>query len=296
MADIGGQARGDAYPYKGGDAVNAAVERGRKARPVADVLRSSGRALNDSSFEYFDNAVSLLMKTALTEAERGRPVLSEIALIAAGEMRGERDPLAGPAAPPWTDKDKYVTVLLVGDKIKEWIGYDAPGFTDYYPAAVYVADASTSQYKLDAYAELASTLAHEYTHLAMIRMYQNASRPWTDDEEQVLVKRPPRYEPLTKAFDSITFDPDRLRYVENNELREDALKYLSQNWAKYKGRALYAESVPYLVEALFQAARLGEPGAVATVFGSDVLKVFTDLVLPDINAAAQKVRAAGAVT
>jgi hypothetical protein len=295
MAYIGGQARRDAFSYKGGQAVNEAVARGRKAYPVADVLRSSGRALKDSSFEYFDSAVSLLMKTALTEAERGQPVLSQIALIAAGQMCGERDPLGGRGAPPWMDKDKYVTVLLVGDKIKERLDYDACGFTDYKPAAVYVADASHCTFKPDAYAELAGTLAHEYTHVAMIRMYQNASRPWTDDEEQVLLKRPPRYEPLTKAFNSIPFDSDRLRYVENNELRELALKDISQDWARYKSYALYAESVPYLVQAFFQAARLGEPGAVATVFGDDVVDAFTHLILPDINAAAQKVRAAGAV-
>src|SRR5260370_5817355 len=74
MADIGGQARGDAYPYKGGGALNAAGEGGRKARPGSAALRSSGRAPNDSSFGYFANAGSLFMPTALSHAQPGPPV------------------------------------------------------------------------------------------------------------------------------------------------------------------------------------------------------------------------------
>jgi hypothetical protein len=280
--------------YKGGAPLSGPKFplKGEPPYTVEAVLRSSGRAVTDSSFDLFDRAVTFLTATA-----RGNQALSDILLIAASQMHGDSDPLsAEKPPPPWQADQKFVTALFPEENLESRVGYKAEGYTEYYPAAVYVSDYSTTVYERDA--DLACTLMHEYTHVALARIYWNVSSPWTDEDESFrsALDRRARRLALREAFDAITREPAGLYGVPNDDLRT-ALKTLSQNWAGYDGVRRYPESVPYLIEALFTAARFQEQDSVVvTVFGKNVMEVFTRYVLPDVGEAAQKVRAAALIT
>ncbi|MEV1167424.1 hypothetical protein [Nonomuraea sp. NPDC049784] len=264
---------------------------------VADVLRSSGRSMDPEvyrqSYINFDKAIDFLVKTA-----GKHKVLSEILLIAAGQMHGERDPLDPDEPAKWGhDEEKFVTVLIPGNTIEAAVRLPtkAVGYTDYLPAAVYVSDYSTT--KIDPEVHFASTLMHEYTHVVIERIYRNVSVPWKNGDESAAAAGKDRYNALVSAFLSIKEIPDGRWGIHNEDLRK-LLVTLSNDWAGFTHSRRYPESVPYLVEALFLATRFGEQpeSIVKTAFGEAIMDVFTKYVVPDINTAAQKVRKAGAVT
>ncbi|GAA1987951.1 hypothetical protein [Catenulispora subtropica] len=314
--------------YLGGTTVDAAAAKTRAPLPavppgaavrVRDVLLNCGRVLDReeaATFGLYRRALRLLEETASRF-----PPLADILMIAASQTHGGTDLLSGR---PWPDPEhKFVTMLFKGKVLRCQrtaechLGTGCPacpfpaasGVTLEGPAAVYAADASARRVDDEVAAvRLAATLMHEYTHVALRRMYGNVSLPWFEREGvpaaevdprivRLRERRNERVSALMQAFDGMK--PVRIPDAEPNAEVRGYLVDIATDWCAYGAgtKVRYQESVPYIVEAYFHACRLGRQDAVATLFGLFVSSdPFLLYVVPEFADMAAVVRGTGLIS
>ncbi|NUR62170.1 MAG: hypothetical protein HOV87_26450 [Catenulispora sp.] len=317
--------------YLGGPVVDAAAARVRVPLPavpsgapvrVRDVLLNRGRVLDaeeQAAFGLYRRALRLLEETGSRF-----PPLADILLIAASQGHGPADPLTGQ---PWPDppdsERRFLTIVLHGKVLRcaRTAGCRlgtgchtcpfpaASGVTLEGPAAVYAADASARRVDDEVAAvRLAATLMHEYTHVALRRMYDNVSLPWFEREtappelvDRRIVRfrahRNARVSALMEAFDGM-----RTVRIPDSEPNPELRAYLvdiAADWCGYAAgtRLRYQESVPYLAEAYFHACRLHRPDAVSSLYGLLVSGApFVQFLAPEFADFAAVVRAGGQIS
>ncbi|MFK0147059.1 hypothetical protein ACIQUZ_18450 [Streptomyces griseus] len=278
---------------------------------VGDVLRYSVRAGSVEQYDVFNDTVLYL----LFDREPLRGHLADILYIAAGVTIGAVDPLEahrgtrpwnirvhpepeGPSADrgaqPWSGLDRFVTVLLPEGEPLVVQGHRGAGYTQYFPAAVYLAGVPAEDLRTDA-VPLTANLLHEYTHVALGRIYANASLPWPDDRSY----EPDRTDTLRRAFAAAVAAGRRalareLTAVSHAGLRQ-VLKHLAESLRDMRPEDWDREAVPCLVEAEVAAFYHGEPEAVSAVFGPGLPAAFERYVAPELEAAAGAVEAAALI-
>ncbi|NUP51531.1 MAG: hypothetical protein HOW97_30075 [Catenulispora sp.] len=314
--------------YLGGPAVDAAAARVRAPLPagppgapvrVRDALLNCGRVLDPeepATFGRYRRALRLLEEAA----SRYQP-LADILMIAASQTRGPVDLLSGR---PWDGPGRtFVTIVLQGKELRcprtarcrlrtgcRVCPFPAAsGVTLEAPAAVYAADASARRVDEEVAAvRLASTLMHEYTHVALRRMYDNASLPWFAREtappdlvDRRFVRfrehRNVRVSALMQAFDGMK--TVRVPDAEPNPELRAYLVDIAADWCSYAAgtKLRYQESVPYVAEAYFHAHRLNRPDSVELLFGLFAGSApFTQYVAPEFADLAAVVRSGGQLT
>lgn len=268
---------------------------------VGDVLRHSVRAESAEHYEVFDGTVLDL----LVHRMGLRGALADIVYIAAGEMIGPVDPLeayrrtrpwniedrsrqADGDARPWSALDRFLTVLLPEGEPLFVLGQRGAGYTQYHPAAVYLVGGAADDLKRDA-VPMTASLVHEYTHLALGRIYANAGLPWPDDR---------RYDPgrtyaLRTAFAvaakaAETALGSGLTGITSPGLRE-ILQHIARTLAGMSPVDLDREAIPYLIEAEVAAACHDEPEAVSAVFGTALPVAFGQYVAPELAGAVEAI-------
>jgi hypothetical protein len=291
--------------YKGGKITDDIVAKGTLAplpavaagtpQRVHDVLLFSGRAERNSHFK-FSQAVEQLMRVAATST-----LLTDILTVVAGQMYGAADPLeTDPTAAPWLPERRFVTVIFAGRALPR-PQFSALGETVDGPASVFVADNPVDdQTSGDPTFELATTLMHEYTHAALMRVYRNGGEPWAEPVKlsaQAAETRRAAQNALRPAFNAVTagpvdtatpYDPDL-----KVKLAKIAKNFLAHNVSQ---AAMARECVPYLVEALFsEGYLLAKQGSVRRWFGDALPDAVAKHVEPDIAAAARRTREARVV-
>ncbi|MFJ7415275.1 hypothetical protein ACIQWZ_31390 [Streptomyces sp. NPDC098077] len=281
---------------------------------VGDVLRHSVRAESVEQYEAFDTTVLRLLVDRmdlrlLVGRMDLRGALADIVYIAAGEMIGPVDPLeayrrtrpwniedrswqADGDARPWSALDRFLTVLLPEGEPLVVLKQRAAGYTQYYPAAVYLAGGAADDLKRDA-VPMTANLVHEYTHLALGRIYANASLPWPDSRRF----DPDRTHALGTAFAAAAKAGETalgrgLTGITSQGLRE-ILRHIARTLAGMSAVDLDREAVPYLIEAEIAAACHDEPEAVSAVFGTALPAAFEQYVAPELRAAAAAIDDAG---
>jgi hypothetical protein len=314
--------------YLGGPAVDAAARKVRAPVPavppgeavrVRDLLLNCGRVLDQeepATFGLYRRALRML-----EEAASRCPPLADILMIAASQTRGGTDLLTGQ---PWPDSERrFVTIVLKGKALRcprtsecrLGIGCHtcpfpaASGVTLEGPSAVYAADASARRVDDEVAAvRLAATLMHEYTHVALRRMYDNVSLPWFEREGtpaaevdrrivRLRERRNERVSVLMQAFDGMR--PVRIPDAEPNPELRGYLVDIATDWCTYGAgtKLRYQESVPYIAEAYFHACRLSRPDAVGLLFGMFVSSdPFLQYVVPEFADLADVVRGTGLVS
>lgn len=282
-----------------------------KRFPVGDVLRHSVRADSVEQYDAFnDTVLDLLFDRAPLQG-----YLADILYIAAGVTIGPVDPLEayrgtrpwniqvhqepeGPSADrgaqPWSGLDRFVTVLLPDGEplvVQERRG---AGYTQYFPAAVYLAGVAAEDLRRDA-VPMTANLLHEYTHVALGRIYANASLPWPDDRSY----EPGRTDALRRAFaDAVA--AGKIAAASGPAAVSDAglmqiLKHIAESLGGMRPEDWDREAIPYLIEAEVAAFYYGEQGAVSAVFGPALHAAFERYVAPELEAAAGAVQAANLV-
>ena len=329
--------------YLGGTPLTAAAARVRVPLPtpppgtpvrVRDILLNRGRVLDaeePTAFALYRRALRLLEESASRF-----PPLADILLIAASQSYGPIDLLTGrpwpePSSPASVasvdsaapDSERpFVTIVLHGKTLRCARTADcrlgtacrscpfpaASGVTLEGPAAVYVADASGRRVGDDVAAvRLAAALMHEYTHVALRRMYDNASLPWFEREtappDQVdrritrfRAHRNARVSALMQSFDAMR--TVRIQDAEPNPELRAYLVDIAVDWCGYSPgtRQRYQESVPYLAEAYFHACRLNRPDSVSLLYGMLAGGApFVEYVAPEFADFAAVVRAGGQI-
>ncbi|MFD3977644.1 hypothetical protein ACFVBM_31485 [Streptomyces griseus] len=278
---------------------------------VGDVLRHSVRADSAEQYEAFNDTVLYL----LCERAPLPGHLADILYIAAGVTIGAVDPLEahrgtrpwnirvhpepeGPSADrgaqPWSGLDRFVTVLLPEGQSLVVQGHRGAGYTQYFPAAVYLAGVPAEDLRRDP-VPMTANLLHEYTHVALGRIYANASLPWPDDRSY----EPGRTDALRRAFaDAVAAGrialASELTAVSHAGLRQ-VLKHLAESLRDMRPEDWDREAVPYLIEAEVAAFYHGEPEAVSAVFGPGLPAAFERYVAPELEAAAGAVEAAALI-
>lgn len=318
---------GKTMAYLGGAPVDAAAGQVRVPLPavppgqpvrVRDVFLNRGRVVDAevaTTLPVLRRALRVLEDTAA----KYQP-LADILMIAASQMHGPRDLLTGG---PWPGPEhEFLTFVVKGPVLRcprlaecrlaracaACPFPAASGVTLEGPSAVYAADATERRVdETVAAVRLAATLMHEYTHVALRRMYDNHSLPWFEREsgpaDQVdsrIVRlrehRNLRVSSLMQAFDDMK--PVRFPEVEDNAELRGYLAALATDWCTYGAgeRLRYQESVPYVVEAFFHAFRLDRPEAVGRMYGSYIRLPFENLVAPELADMAAVVRGRGVLT
>lgn len=272
---------------------------------VGDVLRHSVRAESVEQYEAFDGTVLDL----LVDRMDLRGALADIVYIAAGEMIGPVDPLeayrrtrpwniedrsrqADGDARPWSALDRFLTVLLPEGEPLVVLGQRGAGYTQYYPAAVYLVGGAADDLERDA-VPMTACLVHEYTHLALGRIYANASLSWPDSRRF----DPDRTYALRTAFAAAakagkTALGSGLTGITSPGLR-GILQHIARTLADMSAVDLDREAIPYLIEAEAAAACHDEPDAVSAVFGTALPTAFGTYVAPELRAAAEAINGAG---
>lgn len=249
MGYLGGKAIDDivAGPFRFG-----APPTGQPA-PLRDVLLASGRATDREGLRRFQEAVDDVLLAA-----KAHQILYAIVVIAAAQTRRAADP--------------YVTIVLPGHNLRTAVTKlkpavvpfaDAKGLTfNPPPPAVFAVDerdpeGSPTNQRLN----FAATLIHEFTHVALVRVYGNDSLPWYPDDEQK-GRETDAYKRVGVLMQRFRQTPGKLAhpdYVEPaGSWLVDRFNQILDDWhglpSGFSGK-LNSESVPYLIEGTFLSLR-----------------------------------------
>jgi hypothetical protein len=289
--------------YLGGQAIDDIVAGGHRfpalppgqPAPLREVLLASARATDQKGLYRFREAVDQLLYAAVDHQ-----ILYAIVVIAAAQTRRAQDP--------------YVTIILPGGNLKTAVAKldpaavpfpDAKGLAfNYEPSAVFAVDERDSTSGADdQLLGFAANLMHEFTHVALARVYGNDSKPWyPGDERNAAEARPGAHQRVTDLMKRFELTPDKLAHP---TFVEQAGKWLMvrfdqilDDWhsqTRGSGGKLSSESVPYLIEGTFLSVRYMDW---TLFFNSTPISMgdYQRLVWPDLLAGETTARGENTVT